>query len=115
MSKNSTTIFINKSLLGGTGQFTKEIRVPFIVKTITINNLFYNNLNADPQETVFSVLSTDILNTLDGVIATFFDGYRQSNPMTFPCNKQINGLVNFYYTSSPALEGGLSFALTFED
>lgn len=113
MSKNSTTIFITRDLTNLGGRFTQDIRVPFIPKKVTISNLFYTNLYV--EESAVSIITTDILNTLDGVIAVFFDHYSQSTPMTFNCNKPINGLVNFYYTAYNFRTGDLSFALTFED
>ncbi len=115
MSKNSTTIFITQELAGLDGRFSKTINLPFIPKSVTINNIIYKNFFSADAESGISVLSTDMINTLDQVICHFYDEFSSFNPMTFLINKPIRGSVVFNYSLISIREGTLSFALTFRD
>ena len=115
MSKNSTTIFITQDLDGEGGDFSKNINLLFIPKTVTIHNVIYKNFDSVSPEDGISLVSTDLINTLDNVIFHFYDEFSSFNPMTYQCNKPIRGQFKFYYTLDDIREGTLSFALTFRD
>ena len=114
--KNTATIFVYEDLQLQTSPFTKEIRVPFAPKTVTISNLSYV-FDPDPvaMEGILDLLSCDIVRTLDGVLGVFYDGMVPPAPLTLPCDPSVNGFITFRFTEAEVREGDIAFCLTFED
>lgn len=121
MEKNSTTVIILQSLVGQGGRFSVDVRCPFTPKTVTVSNISYTfNMNPTGSEAGISLLSSNMVNTIDNSIGIFYDNMAVSNPITFKCNGPVNGQIEFTYSEpdpDPAefREGDLAFVLTFED
>ena len=116
-TRNRTTMFIRADLQITGSTFTADIRCPFPPKTVTISNVSYV-FDREPaiMEDRIGLVSCDIVQTLDGVITTIFDGMDSPAPLTLPCTSNVNGVVTFRVSEFGFLrEGDIAFALTFED
>jgi hypothetical protein len=75
--------------------------------------MFYYNLGL--QEDEVGVLSSDLIDSLDGALFTFYDGISIDPNIRFRCDKPVNGVFDFHYNYGPNHTGAMSFALTFRD
>lgn len=119
-TRNRVTTFIHQTLDPNTigGEFNKSINVPFIPKTVRVNNILYFSDAADSEDGA-SILTSDLIDgstSLDSTLFVFNDTPDSHSPdNTFNLNKAVRGIYTFRYTRPADRAGGLSFSLTFED
>jgi len=116
--KNRVTVYIFEDLNVLSGTITKDIDIPFIPKTVRVNNLLYFS-NETAIEAGISLVTSDLVDgstSLDSTLFTFCGNKTAINPdVTFNLNKSVRGIYTFKYTRPGDREGELSFSLTFED
>ena len=93
----------------GISPFTQNIHIPFKADIIKVSNFFFL---AENDEDVIYTISSNLINSLDGVLAVLTDKYAFSEPMIFTNDKTISGSYNFIF-DKPLTEGTFTMTITF--
>jgi hypothetical protein len=106
-----TSLVFSESLPGtGATELSKTIHLSFVPDIIQVSHVFYRAVSVDDA---IHKITSNLINTEDGVIQSAFDGVQFSQPMIFSNNKPIDGTYTFNFSDGGLAEGVFSMSITF--
>ena len=106
-----TSLVISKNLPAtGATELSKTIHLSFVPDIIHVSHVFYEAVVSDD---VIHKITSNLINSEDGVIQSASDGVQFAIPMIFSNNKPIDGTYTFNFSDGGLSQGVFCMNITF--
>ena len=111
-SKRQITSIVISRTIGATEEpllvISRDITLPFVPDEIVVSHVFYEATG----DTTLHPITSNLINSYDGIIQNVYSGVQYSQPMIFSNNKPIRGTYDFRFAEGLST-GIFTMSITF--